>query len=83
MQILSTIAEAVTEYPDGIVREVIFPLVKEEIFRNLVAEFRVTGQIFACSARLRCSGSLLATTAARCLPFWRLCNSTATIGFSL
>jgi hypothetical protein len=43
MQILSTIAEAVTEYPDGIVREVIFPRVKEEIFRNLVAEFRVTG----------------------------------------
>jgi hypothetical protein len=25
------------------VREVIFPRVKEEIFRNLVAEFRVTG----------------------------------------
>jgi Domain of unknown function (DUF4158) len=43
MQILSSIAEAVTEYPDGIVREVIFPRVKEEIFRNLVADFRVTG----------------------------------------
>jgi Domain of unknown function (DUF4158) len=43
MQILSTVAEAVTEYPDGIVREVIFPRVKEETFRNLVSEFRVTG----------------------------------------
>jgi hypothetical protein len=55
MQILSTVAEAVTEYPDGIVREVIFPAVKEEIFRNLAPPG----------------------------PFWRLCNSAATIGFSL
>src|SRR5262249_12616380 len=43
MQILSHVAEAVVEHPDGIVREVIFPRVKEETFRNLVAEFRVTG----------------------------------------
>ena len=43
MQILSHVAEAVTEHPDGMVREVIFPRVKEETFRNLVAEFRVTG----------------------------------------
>jgi TnpA family transposase len=43
MQILSRVAEAVVEYPDGIVREVIFPQVKEETFRNLVAEFRHSG----------------------------------------
>jgi len=43
MQILSHVAEAVVEHPDGIVREVIFPRVKEETFRNLVAEFRLTG----------------------------------------
>jgi hypothetical protein len=43
MQILSDVAEAVVEYPDGIVREVIFPRVKEETFRNLVAEFHVSG----------------------------------------
>jgi hypothetical protein len=36
MQILSTVAAAVTEQPDGIVREVIFPRVKEGTFRNLV-----------------------------------------------
>jgi len=47
MQILSHVAEAVVEHPDGIVREVIFPRVKEETFRNLVAEFR------ASSPRLR------------------------------
>ena len=40
MQILSRVAEAVVEKPDGSVREVIFPKVKEETFQNLVAEFR-------------------------------------------
>jgi TnpA family transposase len=40
MQILSRVAEAVVEKPDGIVREVIFPRVKEETFHDLVAEFR-------------------------------------------
>jgi len=43
MQILSQVAEIVVEHPDGIVREVIFPRVKEEIFRNLVAELHVSG----------------------------------------
>ena len=43
MQILSRVAEAVVEKPDGIVREVIFPQVKEETFRNLVTEFRASG----------------------------------------
>jgi hypothetical protein len=43
MQILSRVAEVVVEYPGGIVREVIFPQVKEETFRHLVAEFRHSG----------------------------------------
>lgn len=43
MQILSHVAEAVVEHPDGVVREVIFPRVQEETFRNLVAEFHVSG----------------------------------------
>jgi len=42
MQILSRVAEAVVEQPDGIVREVIFPKVKEETFQHLVAEFRAS-----------------------------------------
>jgi TnpA family transposase len=41
MQILSRVAEAVVGEPDGIVRNVIFPKVKEETFNNLVAEFRL------------------------------------------
>ena len=43
MQILSRVAEAVVEKPDGIVREVIFPQVKEETFHDLIAEFRASG----------------------------------------
>jgi TnpA family transposase len=43
MQILSRVAEAVVEKPDGIVREVIFPRVKEETFHNLLTEFRANG----------------------------------------
>jgi len=43
MQILSRVAEAVVEQPDGIVREVIFSQVKEETFHDLVTEFRASG----------------------------------------
>ena len=43
MQILSRVAEAVVEKPDGVVREVIFPQVKEETFHNLLTEFRASG----------------------------------------
>jgi len=41
--ILYRVAEAVVEHPDGIVREVLFPRVKEETFRNLVAEYKASG----------------------------------------
>jgi hypothetical protein len=43
MQILSRVAEAVIEQPDGTVREVIFSQVKEETFHDLVTEFRASG----------------------------------------
>jgi hypothetical protein len=43
MQILSRVAEAVVEQPDGVVREVIFSRVKEETFHDLVTEFRASG----------------------------------------
>jgi hypothetical protein len=42
MQILADVAEAVIESPDGIVREVISPRVRAEMFRHLVVEFHVT-----------------------------------------
>ena len=43
MQILFRVAEAVMEQPDGTVRQVLFPRVKEEVFQNLLAEFRTSG----------------------------------------
>lgn len=43
VQILFRVAEAVTEKPDGKVRDVIFSRVKEEVFRSLVAEFKTSG----------------------------------------
>lgn len=43
MQILFRVAEAVTTRPDGTVRQVIFPQVKEAVFHDLVAEFRTSG----------------------------------------
>lgn len=43
IQILSRITDAVVEHPEGIVRDVIFPQVKEETFRHLKAEFASSG----------------------------------------
>lgn len=43
MQILFRIAEAVVEDPEGTVREVLFPRVKEETFQHLVTEFKTSG----------------------------------------
>ncbi len=43
MQILSRVTGAVVEHPDGIVRDVIFPQVKEETFHRLWVEFRSSG----------------------------------------
>ncbi len=43
MQILFRVAEAVVTNPEGTVREVIFPRVKEDVFQHLVAEFKTSG----------------------------------------
>jgi hypothetical protein len=42
-QILFRVAEAVIEVPDGTIRTVLFPRVKEETFRELVAESKANG----------------------------------------
>jgi TnpA family transposase len=43
VQILYRIAEAVVEEPDGTIRTVLFPEVKEETFRELAAEAKASG----------------------------------------
>ena len=43
VQLLYRIAEAVVEEPDGTIRTVLFPQVKEETFRELAAEAKASG----------------------------------------
>ena len=43
VQLLYRIAEAVVEEPDGTIRTVLFPQVKEETFRDLAAEAKASG----------------------------------------
>jgi Tn3 transposase DDE domain/Domain of unknown function (DUF4158) len=46
IQILYRVAEVVTTTPDGRIREVLFPVVKEETFHQLTVEYRTTGPQF-------------------------------------
>lgn len=43
VQLLLRVAEAVVDAPEGTIRDVIFPRVKEDIFRELVAEAKASG----------------------------------------
>jgi TnpA family transposase len=44
--LLYRVAEAAVEHPDGIVREVVYPVVGEETLRDLVREFKSTGPAY-------------------------------------
>jgi TnpA family transposase len=44
--ILFQLAEAAMEKPDGVVKEVIYPVVGEQILKNLVREFKSTGTAY-------------------------------------
>ncbi len=82
MQILSRVAEAVVEQPDGIVREVIFSQVKEETFHNLVTEFRASGSELRL-LRQTVMQRKFARHYRRMLPaLLEACVSAATIAFS-
>jgi hypothetical protein len=43
VQLLFRVAEAVVEEPEGTIRDVLFPRVKEETFRDLAAEAKASG----------------------------------------
>jgi len=49
--LLFELADATLEKPDGIVREVVFPVVSEETLRNLVKEWRATGPTYRTTLR--------------------------------
>jgi hypothetical protein len=44
--LLFQLAEATLEHPDGIVREVVFPVVDEQTLRDLVREWKATGPVY-------------------------------------
>jgi hypothetical protein len=44
--LLFRLAEAVVDQPDGIIREVVFPVVSEQTLRDLVKEYRSTGTAY-------------------------------------
>ena len=44
--LLFQLAEATLEHPDGIVREVVFPVVDEQTLRDLVKEWKATGPVY-------------------------------------
>jgi TnpA family transposase len=44
--LLFQLAEAAVEHPDGIVREVLYPVVGEQTLRDLVREYRATGPAY-------------------------------------
>ena len=49
--LLFEVADATLEKPDGIVREVVFPVVSEETLRNLVKEWKATGPAYRTTLR--------------------------------
>ena len=49
--LLFEVADAMLEKPDGIVREVVFPVVSEETLRNLVKEWKATGPAYRTTLR--------------------------------
>jgi hypothetical protein len=46
--LLCRLAEAALEHPDGIIREVVYPVVSEQKLRDLVKEFKSTGPVATC-----------------------------------
>ena len=49
--LLFELADAVLGKPDGIVRDVVFPVVQEETLRNLVKEWKATGPTYRTTLR--------------------------------
>ena len=49
--LLFELAEAALDKPDGIIREVVFPVVKEETLRNIVKEWKANGPTYRTTLR--------------------------------
>jgi hypothetical protein len=82
IQILFRVAEVVTTKPEGTIREVLFPIVKEETFRQLVVESRNTGPQFRLFRQALMRGSLSDIIGVCCRWCWRYFISEVTTGFN-
>lgn len=51
--LLFRVAEAALDTPEGTVSEVIFPVASEEVLRDLLAEFKATGNAYRTKVQLR------------------------------
>jgi len=50
--LLFRLADATLEYPDGIVRDVVYSVVPEQTLRELVKEWRANGQAYRCAIHI-------------------------------
>ena len=67
VQLLFRVAEAVVEEPEGTIRDVLFPRVQEETFRDLAAEAKPVERSTAAGITMSC-GKSTAITIGRCCP---------------
>jgi len=67
--LLFEVADASLGKPDGIVREVVFPIVSEETLRDLVKEWKATGPAYRTTLRTVIRNSYRATTGVWCHRF--------------
>jgi hypothetical protein len=65
--LLFRLADAAVEHPDGIVSEVLYPVVGEQTLRDLVREYKSTGPAYRNHV-IRTCGPPTAVTTARCCP---------------
>ena len=64
--LLFELADATLAHPDGVVREVVFPVVGEETLRDLVKEWKATGPTYRTTLRTVIRNSYQGTTGAWC-----------------
>jgi hypothetical protein len=55
--LLYRLAEAATDHPDGVVRDVLFPVVAEKTLHELVAEHKAGGRTYAVQVQIRLHAS--------------------------
>lgn len=61
-RLLFKLAEATVDQPEGIVKEVVYPVVGQKILQELVEEFKTMGSISNAKSRKPCAHPMATTT---------------------